>query len=82
MTKPSIDNSKRDKKILALSAEKPKRSNESIGAEFGIGRERVRQIQNTEANRQRRRVGNAKAAAGFRAAFEKYEKIQREKASK
>jgi hypothetical protein len=29
------------KTILALKAENPKRSNETIGAEFGISRERV-----------------------------------------
>jgi DNA-directed RNA polymerase sigma subunit (sigma70/sigma32) len=82
MTNPSIDNSERDKKILALKAENPKRSNESIGAEFGISRERVRHILDTEEYSQRRRVGNAKAAAEFRAAFEKYEKIRRDQPNK
>ena len=82
MTNPSIDNSERDKRILAICAEIPKRSNESIGAEFGISRERVRQIRNTEEWRQRRQVGNAKAAARFREAFDKYEKIRRERAGR
>jgi DNA-directed RNA polymerase sigma subunit (sigma70/sigma32) len=76
MTNPLIDNSKRDKIILARCAEMPKRSNEAIGAEFGISRERVRQISDAEERRQRRTVGNAKAAASFRATFEKYEKIR------
>jgi DNA-directed RNA polymerase sigma subunit (sigma70/sigma32) len=76
MTNPLIDNSERDKIILSRCAEIPKRSNESIGAEFGISRERVRQIQNTEEWRKRRQVGNAEAAARFREVFEKYEKIR------
>jgi Sigma-70, region 4 len=69
-----IDNTERDKKILARCAELPKRSNESIGAEFGISRERVRQIRDAEERRLRRRAGNAKAAASFRAVYEKYDK--------
>lgn len=74
MAKPTIDNTKRDNKILALCAQRPKRSNESIGAEFGISRERVRQIRDAEERRQRRTVGNLKAAASFRAMYEKYDK--------
>jgi DNA-directed RNA polymerase sigma subunit (sigma70/sigma32) len=83
MTDPVIDNSERDRKILALIAETPKRSNDSIGAEFGISRERVRQIKNAEERRQRRRSANAQAAARFRATFEKYDEgLERVKAGK
>jgi DNA-directed RNA polymerase sigma subunit (sigma70/sigma32) len=76
MTNPSIDNSERDKMILSLRAENPKLSNEAIGAEFGISRERVRQILNTEERRQRQQAANERVASRFRDAFAKYERIR------
>jgi DNA-directed RNA polymerase sigma subunit (sigma70/sigma32) len=76
MTKVSIDNSERDKEILSLTAANPKRSNADIGGQFGISRERVRQIRSTADYRQRRRAANEPVAASFRAAFEKFEKIR------
>jgi DNA-directed RNA polymerase sigma subunit (sigma70/sigma32) len=72
----SIDNSKRDKNILALKAENPKLSNEAIGAEFGISRERVRQILNAEERMQRQRAANERVATRFRDSFAKYERIR------
>jgi DNA-directed RNA polymerase sigma subunit (sigma70/sigma32) len=75
----SIDNRERDRKILALLAEKPKLSNEAIGAKFGISRTRVAQIQNAEMWRQSRRKANERIATKFRTAFEKYEKIRQDR---
>lgn len=76
MAQISIDNSKRDTDILALKAENPKLSNEAIGAEFGISRERVRQVLNAQERSQRQRAANARAATRFRDSFAKYERIR------
>jgi DNA-directed RNA polymerase sigma subunit (sigma70/sigma32) len=82
MTNPPIDNTERDKKILALLAETPKLSNEAIGAKFGISRTRVAQIQSSDMWRQRRTKANERVANSFRATFEKYDKIRQDHASK
>jgi DNA-directed RNA polymerase sigma subunit (sigma70/sigma32) len=76
MTNPLIDNTERDRKIVALKAGNPKLSNDAIGEEYGISRERVRQILGTARRQQERTVVNHDAVREFREAFDKFEKLR------
>jgi DNA-binding Lrp family transcriptional regulator len=74
VAKPAIDNTERDRKILALLAATPKLSNEAIGAKFGISRTRVANIRDRRERERRASDARRRIGAKLRADFEKYAK--------
>jgi DNA-directed RNA polymerase sigma subunit (sigma70/sigma32) len=76
MTNPRIDHTERDRKIVALKAGNPKLSNDAIGGEYGISRERVRQILMTARRQHERTLVNQDAVREFREAIDKFEKLR------
>jgi hypothetical protein len=81
VTNPLIDNSERDKEIVALKAGNPKMTFKAIGAQYGICGYRVSQIVSRGEYNERRRIANERVASQFRDTFNKYEKAKRERAA-